>query len=116
MDLQDLEWLSFTPSAKYAHNNMTSKYSKLFFGHQELLTCLDGGAIYSCVPAHLQHVAGELLRDEEWLDNVYFPTNLARLKESYEMTVDSLATLGVPVYRAKVLPQTSSLFISTYFP
>ena len=67
------------------------------------MTCLDGGAIYTCVPAHLQHVAGELLRDEEWLDNVFFPTNLARLRESYELVVDSLKSLGVPVYRAKVL-------------
>ena len=70
---------------------------------KDLLTCLDGGAIYTCVPAHLQHVAGELLRDEEWLDNVFFPTNLARLRESYELVVDSLKSLGVPVYRAKVL-------------
>ena len=59
-------------------------------------------AIYSCVPAHMQHVAGQLMKDDQWLDSVFFPTNLTRLKQSYEFTVNTLKKLGVPVFRAKV--------------
>ena len=63
---------------------------------------MDGGCIFTCVPAHLQHVAAGLLQDKLWLDSLYFPTNLARLKASYDFAVEKLTQLHIRVYPAKV--------------
>ena len=59
-------------------------------------------AIYTCVPAHIQHVAATLLKDNIWLDNVYFPTNIKRLRTAYEKSVSRLENIGVKVLPAKV--------------
>ena len=63
---------------------------------------MDGGCIFTCVPVHLQHVAAGLLQDRLWLDNKYFPSNLARLRASYDFAVEKLARLNIKVYPAKV--------------
>ena len=70
---------------------------------QSVLSCLDGGCIFTCVPAHLQQVAAGLLQDKLWLDSTYFPSNLARLKASYDFAVEKLAQLNIKVYPAKVV-------------
>ena len=41
-----------------------------------LLACLDGSQLYTCPPVHTQQAAAALLADKQWLDTVYFPTNL----------------------------------------
>ena len=69
---------------------------------QDLITCLDGMAIYACVPAHMQNVAVTLLQDDKWLDEVYFPTNIERLKNAFENTVSKLNQIGVSVFPAQV--------------
>ena len=63
---------------------------------------MDGGCIFTCVPVHLQHVAAGLLQDRLWLDTRYFPSNLARLKASYDFAVEKLTRLNIKVYPAKV--------------
>ena len=40
-------------------------------------------------------------QDRKWLDSVYFPTNLARLKSSYDLAVSRLSQLHVTVYPAQ---------------
>jgi len=69
--------------------------------NKDLITCLDGMAIYACVPAHMQNVAVTLLQDDKWLDEVYFPTNIERLKNAFENTVSKLNQIGVSVFPAQ---------------
>ena len=69
---------------------------------QDLITCLDGMAIYACVPAHMQNVAVTLLQDDKWLDEVYFPTNIERLKNAFKNTISKLNQIGVSVFPAQV--------------
>ncbi|XP_056374993.1 1-aminocyclopropane-1-carboxylate synthase-like protein 1 [Hyla sarda] len=38
-----------------------------------------------------------LLQDRDWLDNVFFPTNIKLLKESQKTMVTGLEELGIPV-------------------
>ena len=70
---------------------------------QDLLRCLDGSCIYTCVPTHQQHMAATLLADDEWLDNEFFPENLRRLSKAYSHTVDTLGEIGIKAFRAKVI-------------
>ena len=87
-----------------------------------LLACLDGSQLYTCPPVHTQQAAAALLADKQWLDTVYFPTNLGqmrlitdcrqpalccagRLERAAAYTTERLARLGV-----KVLPAQAGLF------
>ena len=47
-------------------------------------------------------MAAGLLQDRLWLDTRYFPSNLARLKASYDFAVEKLTRLNIKVYPAKV--------------
>ena len=69
---------------------------------QDLVQCLDGSCIYTCVPTHQQHMAATLLRDNKWLDNKFFPENIKRLSEAHRYTVDTLGEIGIQAFRAKV--------------
>ncbi|XP_023345446.1 1-aminocyclopropane-1-carboxylate synthase-like protein 1 [Eurytemora carolleeae] len=51
--------------------------------NQDLIRTIDAMGIFTSVSAHIQQVCVKLLRDEDWLENVYFPTNLKRLRESF---------------------------------
>ena len=60
-------------------------------------------AIYTSVPAHLQHVAATLLADSHWLDTCFFPTNLERLRRLYDYTTARLSReLGIKSFQAEV--------------
>ena len=37
----------------------------------------------------------------EWLDEVYFPTNIQRMKCSYDYTVNRLSAMKIPVRKTK---------------
>ena len=69
---------------------------------QDLLQCLDGSCIYTCVPTHQQHMAATMLGDDQWLDNKFFPENIRRLSEAYSHTVNTLGEIGIKAFRAKV--------------
>ncbi len=40
--------------------------------------------LYTNVGDHIQHISAKMLSDKNWLDQVYFPTNLSRLKAAYD--------------------------------
>ena len=80
-----------------------NKADNRYFPLQKLLQCLDGMAIYTSVPAHLQHVAATLLADSHWLDTCFFPTNLERLRRLYDYTTARLfRELGIKSFQAEV--------------
>jgi len=68
---------------------------------KDLLQCLDGSCIYTCVPTHQQHMAATLLGDDLWLDNKFFPENIRRLSEAHSHTVNTLGEIGIKAFRAK---------------
>ena len=74
---------------------------------------MDGGCIFTCVPAHHQHVAAGLLQDKLWLDSRYFPTNLARLRDSYDFAVEKLEQLNIKVYPAKVVGGSKNVTLTS---
>ncbi|XP_073438124.1 1-aminocyclopropane-1-carboxylate synthase-like protein 1 isoform X2 [Dendrobates tinctorius] len=45
----------------------------------------------------IQYMVYQLLRDRDWLDNVFFPTNKELLRESQTTLVTGLEELGIPV-------------------
>ncbi|XP_058039369.1 1-aminocyclopropane-1-carboxylate synthase-like protein 1 [Ahaetulla prasina] len=48
----------------------------------------------------VQHVLQQILKDRDWLDNVFFPINKKRLKEAQNILVDGLAEIGIPVLKS----------------
>jgi len=46
--------------------------------NSSMIQCLDGMSIFISSSVHIQQVTAKLLSDKAWLDNIYFPTNLAR--------------------------------------
>ncbi|NWU98293.1 1A1L1 protein, partial [Upupa epops] len=54
-------------------------------------------AIFHSCPGPVQHVLSQFLRDRDWLDKVFLPTNRKRLKEARTLLVAGLADLGIPV-------------------
>ena len=52
--------------------------------NQNVLKVLSGMAGYITIPAHIQELGAKMLNDREWLDKVYFPNNINRLRSNYE--------------------------------
>merc|ERR1712098_291759 len=59
------------------------------------------GSIFISSSYHIQQVAATLLSDEKWLDEVYFPQNLARLQEAKFLVNGRMKALGLEVKEAK---------------
>ena len=53
----------------------------------DVLKVLSGMSIYIHIPAHIQELGAKMLEDKKWLEEVYFPNNLSRLKSNYDRFV-----------------------------
>ena len=60
--------------------------------NQDLLKVLSGMGIYIQIPPHIQELGAKMLKDREWLDRVYFPNNINRLRCNYERFLHFLQT------------------------
>lgn len=58
------------------------------------------------IPAQTQVLLTNLIKDKEWLDKTFFPTNKRRLRNAYQMACDALGEVGIPF-----LPGECGLFI-----
>ncbi|XP_074660255.1 1-aminocyclopropane-1-carboxylate synthase-like protein 1 [Tubulanus polymorphus] len=56
---------------------------------------------FIAVPRLLQDTLTKIISDKEWLDSVYFPTNLQRMKECYDYMRGKLESIGIPVLDSK---------------
>ncbi|XP_010154756.1 PREDICTED: 1-aminocyclopropane-1-carboxylate synthase-like protein 1, partial [Eurypyga helias] len=72
----------------------------LYTRNHEIRKAVHQLAIFHSCPGPVQYVLSQLLRDRDWLDNVFFPTNKKRLKEAQNILVDGLADLGIPVLKS----------------
>ena len=57
-------------------------------------------------------MADTLLRDDQWLDNKFFPENIRRLSEAYNHTVNTLGEIGIKAFRAKVKDKSKHNYYS----
>ncbi|XP_071955310.1 1-aminocyclopropane-1-carboxylate synthase-like protein 1 [Antedon mediterranea] len=55
---------------------------------------------FTQIPGFIQIMLSKMLKDEDWVDNVYYPTNQKRLKEGYEIVTRELKSIGVPYLEA----------------
>lgn len=75
--------------------------------NKELFRLISSGyQIFHDIPAQTQVLLTNLIKDKEWLDKTFFPTNKQRLRNAYEMACDALEEVGIPF-----LPGECGLFI-----
>ncbi|KAM6210819.1 1-aminocyclopropane-1-carboxylate synthase-like protein 1 isoform 1-T2 [Sarcoramphus papa] len=72
----------------------------LYTRNHEIRKAVNQLAVFHSCPGPAQHVLSLFLRDRDWLDNVFFPTNKKRLKEARNILVDGLAAVGIPVLKS----------------
>ncbi|XP_048806787.1 1-aminocyclopropane-1-carboxylate synthase-like protein 1 isoform X3 [Lagopus muta] len=72
----------------------------LYTRNHEIQKAVNQLAVFHSCPGPVQHVLTQFLKDREWLDNVFFPTNKKRLKEAQNLLVDGLADIGIPVLKS----------------
>ncbi|XP_052658295.1 1-aminocyclopropane-1-carboxylate synthase-like protein 1 isoform X2 [Harpia harpyja] len=72
----------------------------LYTRNHEIRKAVNQLAVFHSCPGPVQHVLSQFLRDRDWLDNVFFPTNKKRLKEAQNILVDGLADVGIPVLKS----------------
>uniref|UniRef100_A0A8B9V174 Aminotransferase class I/classII large domain-containing protein n=1 Tax=Anas zonorhyncha TaxID=75864 RepID=A0A8B9V174_9AVES len=68
--------------------------------NHEIQKAVNQLAVFHSCPGPVQHVLSQFLKDRDWMDNVFFPTNKKRLKEAQKLLVDGLADIGVPVLKS----------------
>uniref|UniRef100_A0A8B9BVB8 Aminotransferase class I/classII large domain-containing protein n=1 Tax=Anser brachyrhynchus TaxID=132585 RepID=A0A8B9BVB8_9AVES len=72
----------------------------LYTRNHEIQKAVNQLAVFHSCPGPVQHVLSQFLKDRDWMDNVFFPTNKKRLKEAQNLLVDGLADIGVPVLKS----------------
>lgn len=72
----------------------------LYTRNHEIRKAVNELAVFHGCPGPVQYVLSQFLRDREWLNNVFFPTNKKRLKEAQNTLVGGLAKLGIPVLKS----------------
>uniref|UniRef100_A0A8C9EYZ0 Aminotransferase class I/classII large domain-containing protein n=1 Tax=Pavo cristatus TaxID=9049 RepID=A0A8C9EYZ0_PAVCR len=72
----------------------------LYTRNHEIQKAVNQLAVFHSCPGPVQHVLTQFLKDRDWLDNVFFPTNKKRLKEAQNLLVDGLADIGIPVLKS----------------
>ncbi|KAM4689056.1 1-aminocyclopropane-1-carboxylate synthase-like protein 1 [Discoglossus pictus] len=82
-------------SKDLAMNGM--RIGMLYTRNQQLCNSMSRLACLHQCPGPTQYMISQLLKDRDWLDNVFFPTNKQRLKESQKILVNGLQDLGIPV-------------------
>ncbi|XP_021244834.1 1-aminocyclopropane-1-carboxylate synthase-like protein 1 isoform X2 [Numida meleagris] len=71
----------------------------LYTRNDDIQKAVNQLAVFHSCPGPVQHVLCQFLKDRDWLDNVFFPTNKKRLKEAQNLLVGGLADIGIPVLR-----------------
>uniref|UniRef100_A0A669QPT0 Aminotransferase class I/classII large domain-containing protein n=1 Tax=Phasianus colchicus TaxID=9054 RepID=A0A669QPT0_PHACC len=72
----------------------------LYTRNHEIQKAVNQLAVFHSCPGPVQHILTQVLKDRDWLDNVFFPTNKKRLKEAQNLLVDGLADIGIPVLKS----------------
>ncbi|MEE6466611.1 hypothetical protein FKM82_007009 [Ascaphus truei] len=71
----------------------------LYTRNEQVCSAMSRLAFFHQCPGPIQYMLTQLLSDRDWLENVFFPTNKQRLKDSWKMLVTGLRGLGIPVLK-----------------
>ncbi|PKU40973.1 hypothetical protein llap_8726 [Limosa lapponica baueri] len=72
----------------------------LYTRNREIQKAVNQLAVFHSRPGPVQHILSQFLRDRDWLDNVIFPANKKRLKDTQNILVGGLADVGIPVLKS----------------
>ncbi|XP_048401051.1 1-aminocyclopropane-1-carboxylate synthase-like protein 1 isoform X2 [Stegostoma tigrinum] len=68
----------------------------LYTENADVINALGQLASYHGVPGPTQHMVAQLLRDQDWINQVFLPTNRARLKSAHKCVANELTAMGIP--------------------
>lgn len=77
------------------------RFGVLHTYNKQLMKVMESMALYTGVEGHIQQVGARILNDSNWLDNIYFPNNLGRLKAAYEECETFFNQLGCQVRKCQ---------------
>uniref|UniRef100_A0A8C5ULB6 Aminotransferase class I/classII large domain-containing protein n=1 Tax=Malurus cyaneus samueli TaxID=2593467 RepID=A0A8C5ULB6_9PASS len=72
------------------------RFGTLYTQNQDVINAVASLCYFHGVCGPVQHKVAQLLRDREWINQVYLRANHARLKAAHTYVTDELKTLGVP--------------------
>nr|XP_032804892.1 1-aminocyclopropane-1-carboxylate synthase-like protein 1 [Petromyzon marinus]XP_032804894.1 1-aminocyclopropane-1-carboxylate synthase-like protein 1 [Petromyzon marinus]XP_032804895.1 1-aminocyclopropane-1-carboxylate synthase-like protein 1 [Petromyzon marinus]XP_032804896.1 1-aminocyclopropane-1-carboxylate synthase-like protein 1 [Petromyzon marinus]XP_032804897.1 1-aminocyclopropane-1-carboxylate synthase-like protein 1 [Petromyzon marinus]XP_032804898.1 1-aminocyclopropane-1-carboxyl len=78
----------------------------LYTENRDVIRALGKVAYVHGVPGPLQYSVSQILRDREWIDRVFLPTNHERLRKAHRYMTDRLRAMGVPY-----LERASGLYV-----
>ncbi|MEQ2220491.1 hypothetical protein ILYODFUR_006062, partial [Ilyodon furcidens] len=68
----------------------------LYTVNTDLVEALAQLGSFHGLPGTLQHQVAQLLRDRDWIDNVFLPENRRRLKSAHSLLTRELRSIGIP--------------------
>ncbi|XP_058519126.1 1-aminocyclopropane-1-carboxylate synthase-like protein 1 isoform X2 [Ochotona princeps] len=72
------------------------RFGTLYTENQDVATAVASLCRHYCLSGMVQHQVAQLLRDHDWISQVYVPENHARLKAAHAYISEELRALGVP--------------------
>ncbi|XP_077674699.1 1-aminocyclopropane-1-carboxylate synthase-like protein 1 [Eretmochelys imbricata] len=72
------------------------RFGTLYTENQDVANAVASLCYFHGVCGPVQHKVAQLLRDRDWINQVYLRANHARLKAAHTYVTDELKTLGVP--------------------
>ncbi|NWW86558.1 1A1L1 protein, partial [Rhynochetos jubatus] len=86
------------------------RFGTLYTENQDVANAVASLCYFHGVCGPVQHKVAQLLRDRDWINQVYLRANHARLKAAHTYVTDELKTLGVPF-----LNRNAGFFVWTDF-
>uniref|UniRef100_A0A4W3JHJ7 1-aminocyclopropane-1-carboxylate synthase-like protein 1 n=1 Tax=Callorhinchus milii TaxID=7868 RepID=A0A4W3JHJ7_CALMI len=82
------------------------RVSTLYTANMDIISALGQLSYFHALPGPTQHAVAQLLKDRDWINQVFLPTNRARLKTAHKYIADELTAMGIPF-----LNRSAGLFI-----
>ncbi|XP_067850114.1 1-aminocyclopropane-1-carboxylate synthase-like protein 1 isoform X1 [Heptranchias perlo] len=68
----------------------------LYTENTDVISALGQLSYFHGVPGPTQHMVAQLLRDRDWINQVFLSTNRARLKTAHKCIANELTAMGIP--------------------
>lgn len=75
-----------------------TRISVVYSYNPEVTNCFKIYSPFYITSTFSQKFCQKIVDDKQWCDEIYFPTYIQRLKDNYQLMLDRLTALGVPVY------------------
>ena len=104
-DLPDRERTHFIWGLSKDFGLAQFRFGVIYSWNEKLIKAMDSMCLYTCVQGHIQDMTRKMLLDKKWLNAIYFPENLKRLKIAYENCKSFFESFG-----CRVRPSKAGLF------